>query len=86
MERREESGADVSISDLDRNDVPGAMGVWLRELRVGRSCYETTNMLLHLQDDPDELLAAMTAAADAEKLEANPFPFDDSELMAVLAT
>lgn len=85
MERRSQSGADVSISDLQRNDTAGALQIWLRELRAGRSCYETTNMLLHLQDDPDELTAAMAKAATAENLQANPFPADDSDLADALA-
>lgn len=86
MERRSQSEEDVGAFGLRRNDVAGALAAWLQELRAGRSCYETTNMLLHMQDDPDELLAAMAKASRSDGVSVNQFPADDTELVAALQT
>lgn len=85
MERRSQSEEDVGAFGLRRNDVAGALAAWLQESHAGRSCYETTNMLLHMQDDPDELLAAMAKASRSDGVSVQ-FPADDTELVAALQT
>ena len=49
---------------LARNDIDGAMKVWMAHLRDGTLTYDVTHMLLRMQDDPDRLQRAM-----AEKVE-----------------
>lgn len=75
----------IDIDDLNRNDVEGALHYWIQELRAGRSCFETTNMLLHLQDDPEELMDGIAKASVAVGAVPNAAPRDDSALVDALS-
>lgn len=74
----------IDIDDLERNDVDGALHYWIQELRAGRSCYETTNMLMHLQDDPEDLMDGIAKATAAVGISPNSEPKDDSALVDAL--
>jgi hypothetical protein len=49
----------VTIYELDRNDVEGAMAVYRGLKARGKWRPEDGSMLLMLQDDPEELLKRM---------------------------
>lgn len=74
----------IDIDGLQRNDAAGALQYWVQELRAGRSCYETTNMLLHLQDDPEELMDGIAKATAEVGIAPNSDPRDDSALVDAL--
>lgn len=48
----------MTVYDLDRNDIDGALEVYARALAEGRET-EVAQVLVMLQDDPSELIRRM---------------------------
>lgn len=49
-----------SIGDLARNDVPSAVRLYLKAKEEGTWSREQAEMIFMLQDDPAELITALT--------------------------
>lgn len=52
----------LAISDLKRNDIAGAIAVYEDRKAAGTLYPSTVESLLMLQDDPDQLIAAIEKA------------------------
>lgn len=46
----------MTVTDLDRNDVQGALQVYQTEMAAGTWSADKAEAMLQLQDDPTELL------------------------------
>lgn len=55
-----------SPDQLQRNDVAGAMQVWLTMLNAGTLTPDVAHTLLRMQDDSSELQAAWSSASAAD--------------------